>query len=160
MLVAYISQLQCVLSVQFKECLLAQKMEQWLCCLWKVCHYGRWFCHWGRGRYMWLLLAWFAFFSSFRLSFLSLARWRIFSSLWSCSSSLVSQMRMSSTMTSAPSMLAKISDLIAWKTSCAEQMPKGNLWKQHRIMGFIQVVYISRVWPFQCFHDLKFRVFI
>ena len=52
---------------------------------------------------------------------------------------LLSHMSMSSTTTSTPSMSSNISDIMVWKMSCAEQMPKGSLLNIYRPNGVLNV---------------------
>ena len=53
---------------------------------------------------------------------------------------------MSSTTTSTPLMSSNISDMTAWKTSWAEEMPNGNLLNMYRPNGVLKVHNLALAW--------------
>ena len=78
-------------------------------------------------------------FSLFSRKFLCCARSSVFLSIASCCSSFSAQIRRSSTTTSTPSMSPNMSDMMAWKTSWADEISNGSLLNMYLPKGVLKV---------------------
>ena len=83
---------------------------------------------------------WNLHFALLRVSPSFCIRLRTSCSLWSCTSLVAANIKMSSTWTRTPGMSARSSFIFRWKCSGALLMPKGSLLKQNRPIGVRNVV--------------------